>query len=187
MNSLIRLLLRFVFEKRRYLFYGYDPRQGGGQADAQITVYNRWEEIPRAYRRIAAAAPWRNAMFYRIRRGGARLLCCSPDGTRLEAYGWVQDWRPFRRRFGAVAVEGTMLGFYWTAPEARGRGLYGRLLAHSLAVCDRTRPVLIVTSPENKASQRGIEKAGFQPLGEWEARIWLRCFSRMRRISDGLR
>jgi GNAT superfamily N-acetyltransferase len=121
-------------------------------------------------------------MRYRLRREEARLLCLSEDGLHLDAYGWIQDWRPFRRRFGALAQTGTMLGPYWTAPEARGRGLYGRLLAHSLSLCDRDRPILIGTSPENKPSQRGIEKAGFKPRGEWVLRLYLRFFSDLRRI-----
>ena len=185
MSGLSQLLVRWVYERRRYLFYGYHPRQGPGQADPQVTVYSRWRDIPRAFRRIAAAAPWRNAMYYRMWCGGVRLLCYSRDGRRLDAYGWVQDWRFFRHRFGAIAREGKMLGFYWTAQELRGQGLYGRLLAHSLLLCSKDHPIIICVSPDNLASRRGVEKAGFAPLGEWEARVFLRRFSRMRRIFDG--
>ena len=126
-------------------------------------------------------------MMYRMRRGKARWLCCSEDGRRVDAYGWIQDWSLFRRRYGAIAARGTMLGFYWTSPAMRGRGLRGRLLAHSLAVCSKDRPIVICVSPDNPASRRGIEKAGFAPLGEWEGTTWFRCFGRLRRISDGLR
>jgi GNAT superfamily N-acetyltransferase len=183
MNRLIHLLRRLVYEKRRYVFFGYDPKQGEGRADPHVRVYERWEDIPRPFRKIAVASPWTNAMFYRMKRRQARLLCCSDDGQTLQAYGWVQDWRPFRRRFGAIAAEGTMLGFYRTAPSERGRGLYGRLLAHSLLLCRKDKPILIATSPDNPASLRGIEKAGFSPLGVWEARVFFRGISRMRRVS----
>ena len=187
MKRFINLLGRFIYEKRRYLFYGYIPEQGGGCADPHVKVYAAWDEIPLHFRKRALGSPWMNAMYYRMRRGEARLLCYSEDGQRLDAYGWIQDWRPFRRRFGAIADHGTMLGFYWTAPEARGRGLYGRLLAHSLFLCPKDRPILMATSPDNPASRRGIEKAGFASLGEWEGCVWFRWFSRMRRVSHELR
>jgi len=60
-----------------------------------------------------------------------------------------------------------MLGFYWTSPESHGQGLYGRLLAHSIAVCEQRNriPLIIMASLKNNASQRGIEKAGFAKLG----------------------
>lgn len=119
-----------------------------------------------------------------MRRGKARLLCFSEDGLQLDAYGWIQDWSLFRRRYGAIATEGVMLGYYWTAPAARGRGLYGRLLSHSLALCRKDRPILIATTPDNTASQRGIVKAGFQSRGEWEVCSYFRWFSWMRRVAN---
>lgn len=187
MKHLARLLGRLVYEKRQYKFYGYQPGQGDGRTDPHIRVYETWGDIPIRFRKIAAAAPWRNVMYYRMKRGGARLMCYSEDGERLDAFGWIQDWRPFRRRFGAIAREGTMVGFYWTAPESRGRGYFSRLLAHGLALSDKKRPIIVCVGTENVASWRGVEKAGFASLGEWEGRVWFRCFSRMRRISDGLR
>jgi hypothetical protein len=182
MHEIWDILKRLVYEKKRFLFYGYDPGQGAGRPDPCVKVYGSWKDIPESFRRRAVPAPWRSAMRHRLRRGKARLLCLSEDGQHLDAYGWIQDWRPFRRRFGALARTGTMLGPYWTAPEARGRGLYGRLLAHSLSICDRDRPILIGTSPENKPSQRGIEKAGFSLRGGWEIRLYLRGISDLRRI-----
>ncbi len=179
MRRIAQLLRRFIYERRRYLFYTYDKKQGEGRADPYIFVYSNWGSIPVHYRKIAVASPWTNAMYYRMKQGQARLLCYSKDGQKLDAYGWIQDWRPFRRRFGAIASQGTMLGFYWTAPEARGQGLYGRLLSHSISLCSKEQPIVICASPDNKASQRGIEKAGFKPLGEWEMRLYFRWFLRM--------
>ena len=183
MKRAIRLLRRFVHERRVCRFYAYDPRQGTGQADARIRIYSTWAELPEAVRRRVLPRFRMNAMYYRLRRGEARLLCHSADGEQVDAYGWIQDWRPFRRKFAALAREGLMLGPYWTAPEARGRGLYGRLLGQSLSVCLKDRPILIYTSPDNSASRRGIEKAGFQPRGEWQLDVWFGCISRLRRIS----
>ena len=182
MRRLLKLLRRFTYERRRYLFYGYGSRQGLGYLDPHVKTYDSWTEIPRHIREMAVPNPWMNVMYYRLQRGQARLLCYSETGARLDAYGWIQDWRPFRRRFGVIAARGSMLGYYWTAPDMRGRGLYGRLLAHSIYLCPKDQPILIDTSPKNRASQRGIEKAGFEFLGEWEERVFFRWFSKMRRI-----
>ena len=168
MKWAFRLLRRFVHERRLCRFYAYDPRQGTGQADARIRIYSTWAELPEAVRRVALPRFRMNAMYYRMRRGEARLLCHSEDGKPVDAYGWIQGWRPFQRKFAALARDGLMLGPYWTAPEARGHGLYGRLLGHSLSVCLKDRPILIYTSPDNSASQRGIAKAGLQPCRGWQ-------------------
>lgn len=178
------LFRRALHERRRLCFYGREPEPETAP-DERIAVYRRWADVPAAYRRIVASAPLLSAPVWRMRRGRARLLCLSADGRTLAAYGWLQDWRSFRRRFGALAPDGTMLGPYWTAPAERGRGWYGRLLARSLALCPPDRPALIYAAPENAASRRGIAKAGFRPLGEWEWRCWLGVFSRFRRIPTG--
>ena len=182
LKRLMGLAGRLVHERRTLLFYVYEPGQGAGQADPRVSVYSSWAEIPASFRKVAVPAPWLSPLRRRLKRGEARLLCCSEDGRQVAAYGWIQDWRPFRRKYGALAQAGTMLGPYWTAPEARGRGLYGRLLAHSLFLCDRSRPILIGTSADNLASQRGIEKAGFGFRGRWQLRSYFGWFSRMRRL-----
>lgn len=182
MKSLFLRLRRLVYDRRQYLFYAYAPEQGPGRLDPHVREYSSPDEIPEPFRATVLPHPWMNVMYHRMRQGRARLLCHSEDGQRLDAYGWLQDWSIFRQRYGAVADHGTMLGYYWTAPESRGRGLYGRLLAHSIALCAKDRPILIATSPDNLASQRGIAKAGFRPLGEWEGRVLFRWFSKMDRV-----
>ncbi|MDY0149073.1 MAG: hypothetical protein RBT03_03190 [Kiritimatiellia bacterium] len=174
------LFKRLIHEQRHYLFYSYQAGQGAGHADEHVHVCDTWAAIPSSWREIVAPSPWRDPKYYRLRRGAARLLCYSGNGQTLEAYGWVQDWRPFRRKFGKLAADGTMLGPYRTVPQARGQGLYGRLLMHSLSICSKEKPVLIYTAPENVASQRGIEKLGFRFLGEWVLDRWLVGFVRLR-------
>lgn len=179
----IALVRRFVYESRRCLFYCYDPKQGSGCIDPNIAVYTEWADVPDAYQSVIAPRAHFNIMIIRMKRKQARLLCCSNDKQQLNAYGWVQDWKPFRRRFGKIAEQGSMLGPYWTAPKYRRQGLYSRLLTHSIALCANDYPAIIYTSPENIASQQGIRKAGFQLMGEWEAKRWLGVISRLRRIS----
>lgn len=184
MSGIFKWIRHFAHDRRSCLFYAYCSAQGTGREDPDVKVYDVWADIPENFRKIAVPSPWRSVLYHRMRRGEARFLCLSEDGRRLDAYGWIQDWRPFRRKFGALAQSGTMLGPYWTAPEARGRGLYGRLLGHSLSLCSTQQAILIYTSPDNVASQRGIEKAGFRRLGRWDLVVWFGIFSRLRKITS---
>jgi hypothetical protein len=109
-------------------------------------------------------------------------MAYSEDGVTIQAYGWIQSWGPFKRRFRVFGEDGWVLGPYWTAPECRRRGLYGRLLQHSLHLLPADTTALIYASPDNTASRRGITSAGFEPLGEWVISMWLGCLVRARRI-----
>jgi RimJ/RimL family protein N-acetyltransferase len=53
---------------------------------------------------------------------------------------------------------------YWIAAEARGGGAATHALGLILA-CHSDRPVWLTTHPENAASQRVAEKAGFRRIG----------------------
>jgi L-amino acid N-acyltransferase YncA len=104
----------------------------------------------------------------RLRRHGAVLLLLR-DRNDLAAYGWLQAWAPLRYEFWWLADDAICLGPYWTHPQQRGRGLYGRLLSHSVAECrrrfPRDLPIYIWAESSNAASIRGIEKAGFRSVG----------------------
>jgi len=122
-------------------------------------------------------------MYYRLKWGDAKLLCYSDDGDDLQAYGWIQSWKQFKREFRMISGDGVLLGPFWTAPSQRGKGLYGKLLQHCLFHSPATMPVFIYTSPENTSSQRGILKAGFELVGEWIISMWFRCIVCSREIS----
>lgn len=182
--SLLHRAMRLLFERRRCRFYAADDRPGPGKDDPDVRVFDSWRAVPKEVRAIVCPHPWRDTVVHRMNGGEARLLCLSCPGRPVAAYGWIQDWRPFRRWFAELASEGTMLGPYWTDPDVRGQGMYGRLLAHSLAICDRSRPVLVYASPENRASQRGLEKAGFRRLGDWDLTLCLRQRIRLRQMTS---
>lgn len=86
----------------------------------------------------------------------------------LVGYGWLQRWASVRHEFWWLADDGICLGPYWTHPEHRGRGVYGRMLRHSLHVA-WTRfpgtPLYIWARAENAPSIRGIQATGFRALG----------------------
>lgn len=160
------------------VIYAYSQaRQGEGRIDPAIRVYDRREPAPATIRdqfiRLRGRRLWA-VMRYRMRVRDARLLCLI-EHDELCAYGWMQRADPFLRRYRWLIPKGTLLGFFWTAPQHRGRGLYGRILAHCIAIShDRdVMPLIIYANPYNTASLRGIEKAGFVRLGSYEVTSWL--------------
>lgn len=86
------------------------------------------------------------------------------DG-RVLSYGFVL-FRSFYKRVLREPIDVPMIGNCFTEPEARGRGLYPALLR---AMCDELarrghRRVIISCAPDNVASRRGIERAGFRAV-----------------------
>jgi len=82
-----------------------------------------------------------------------------------------------------------LIAFCSTSPKARGRGIYRRALETEVMYLfgHGYQRVLIETDPQNYASRKGIEAAGF--TFAWEARvwIWLNWFViRRNRSSDGV-
>jgi len=183
-QNLASTLLKLVYEKKRCLFYRYVDGQGEGESHRSATVYSSWTDIPVRFRNAVIPFRFTNIMYFRLRRGRAKLLILAENESSVQAYGWIQSWTHFRRDFEMLALDGIMLGPYWTAPRERGKGLYGRLLSHSLHLCPKNKPILIYTSPENTASQNGILKAGFAPLGQWDIIIWFRVFVIRREVRN---
>ncbi len=66
-----------------------------------------------------------------------------------------------------------LIGYCSTIPSARGRGLYRRALEAEVCYLHSIGHgrVLIETAPENHASLKGIEAAGF--TFSWSASIWI--------------
>jgi RimJ/RimL family protein N-acetyltransferase len=102
-----------------------------------------------------------------------------PRYTRADADAWIKrcaavwktgDSHPFAivdaetdELLGSIELHGASVG-YWITPDARGRGIATRALR---LVCDwaTRRPLQLTTHPENVASQRVAEKAGFRRIG----------------------
>jgi hypothetical protein len=95
------------------------------------------------------------------------------QGGRLGSVCWIGEsasFVAFPRRTTALIQR------CFTFPDQRGRGLYALALAFAarkLLDDDGERPVLVESSTFNRASIRGIEKAGFERIGyhlEWRGR-----------------
>jgi RimJ/RimL family protein N-acetyltransferase len=110
----------------------------------------------------------------------ARFVPVMPSPyTRADADEWVERcakvWRngesfPFAIvhaesdvLLGSIELSSGNVG-YWVAHAARGRGVASRAL-RLVCAWTRDRPLRLWTHPENVASQRVAEKAGFRRVG----------------------
>ena len=166
---ILRTIRRRLAEIRTYAVYGERPEQDAQRFDELIGTHD-WANLPspgvrELYQRFVGPVGRRLMLSRLARRKAIQLLIV--DNSTLVAYGWIQDWSLFRRQFRWLTDDGVCLGPYWTHPDCRGRGLYGRMLRHSLAITRERHfgRAFIWADADNTASRRGIEKAGFEPLG----------------------
>jgi hypothetical protein len=95
------------------------------------------------------------------------------EGDLLGSVCWIGESTSF---VAFPRVPTVLIQRCFTFPEQRGRGLYSLALAFAarkLLDDDGERPVLVESSTFNRASIRGIEKAGFERIGyhlEWRGR-----------------
>lgn len=150
----------------------------------ELRIFDSLDEVPGEIARTVMPGRPFDLMRTRMRRGLARLLVLLDANGAVAAYGWNQSWRPFRRRFAKVATDGLMLGFYWTRPDQRGRGLYPYLIRKSVALAPPAAPLFIYACVENGASMHGIEKAGFTPLAILHLRRLLLGLNFSRVVTD---
>lgn len=99
--------------------------------------------------------------------------------TRADADAWLRrcasvwesgESHPFaivdaetQELLGSIELHEATVG-YWVKPGARGRGIATRALRMVCGWATR-RPLQLTTHPENLASQRVAEKAGFRRIG----------------------
>jgi GNAT superfamily N-acetyltransferase len=163
---LLKRLASLIFSIERYAFFEYD-RSIEGKEDEFLTVYTTYSEIPKQIRPQLFRTKFYNTMLRRIKKGQASVICLIYHAD-LIAYGWIQSWKPFRRRFASLSDDAIMLGPYWTKPEFRGKGIYKRLLKHSMSLNrEREKNLLIFAQPENHSSIAGIRSVGFKYIGEF--------------------
>ncbi len=183
-NLKIKSLFRLFFQQKTCVFYAQSSTTSTASGNKNIKVYDCWSQVPDPYKNIISPSKLPDVMRLRLCTGKAKLLLYSEDDRSLDAYGWIQEWRPFRRKFFAISSSGMMLGPFWTAPSRRGQGIYGHLLRDSLDLCPVDTTAYIYTSPQNMSSQKGIMKAGFSYIGTWKLTQWLIVFSHLRKIDQ---
>ena len=96
-------------------------------------------------------------------RGDGQLFALTNAQGQVTSYGFVL-FDSFYKRIMGEARATPMISNCYTFPEQRGQGLYPRLLlavCRSLAAQGHQRAI-ITCAPDNSASIRGVEKAGFR-------------------------
>lgn len=183
-RSLARAVLERMWGRTRvYRVFRHDPSRGWGQRDDAVCEYDVAAppptEVVEAYRRHAGRAG-AGVMLGRLAHGRATMLTIF-DGGEMLAYGWLQAWDAVQREFWWLGARGLALGPYWTNAQHRGLGLYGRLLAHSVASRKGApdTPLFIWARAENAPSIAGILRTGlFHDLGRHRVHVAWFGFSR---------
>jgi GNAT superfamily N-acetyltransferase len=101
------------------------------------------------------------------RRAGHRPYVGYMDGT-VATYGWVATREASIGELNLVfpiAADSRYLWDFATLPEWQGRGLYPRLL-QAIVQAERAERFWIIHAPENLPSGVGMQKAGFQAVGQ---------------------
>jgi len=83
-------------------------------------------------------------------------------------YGWVATRQASIGELNLdfpIAAESRYLWDFATLPEWQGRGLYPRLL-QGIVQAEQAERFWILHAPENLPSGAGMQKAGFQPVGQ---------------------
>lgn len=101
------------------------------------------------------------------RRAGHRPYVGFMDGMAV-TYGWVATREASIGELNLVfpiVADNRYLWDFATLPEWQGRGLYPRLL-QAIVRAERAERFWIIHAPENLPSGAGMQKAGFQPVGQ---------------------
>jgi len=187
LNYISRIILNFkklIYDSEEYVMFKLDTVQSKNyQLDPEVKKFESIEGIPSSIRRLLNLFPLVNPLYYRIKLKQAYLLCLIIN-SKIVSYGFIQSWKPFKRKFGWLYNDGTMLGPYWTDENMRGQGYYGRLLKHSIGLSANKLPLIIYTNPKNLSSKRGIEKAGFDFCGVYRISLLFRIFQSHKQISS---
>jgi GNAT superfamily N-acetyltransferase len=151
-------------------FFEAAPQSGepGSSSDPACVV---WNPSGADLDRMAASRSGDAGAYFRRLAAGHHLLMARDEARHPAAWGWLTlpgsccvpvPWE--RTATLAVPVGEGYLWDFFTAPEARGHGLYRRLLRDALSFCGRLDcgSVRIYCYPENSASRRGIQATGFR-------------------------
>ena len=101
------------------------------------------------------------------RRAGHLPYVGSIDGTAV-TYGWVATREAAIGELNLVFPVPADSRYLWdfaTLPEWQGRGLYPRLL-QAIVQVEQAERFWIIHAPENLPSGAGMQKAGFQAVGQ---------------------
>jgi GNAT superfamily N-acetyltransferase len=119
--------------------------------DAQLALINHISAAEVEQRRMAGHLPYVGYM-----------------GEAAVTYGWVATREASIGELNlafSIATDSRYLWDFATLPEWQGRGLYPRLL-QAIVQTERAECFWIIHAPENLPSGAGMQKAGFQAVGQ---------------------
>jgi len=158
-------MLRDKLGQRREILYF--ARGRGGPGDTGVTDLAPIEALRLMEAEQGVLASGR-ADWLKLAREGARAVGVVEEG-RAVALCWLARASQVVAEFPdpptGKAEDAWVLFGAVTAAPARGRGLYPRILEHLLRAVPEGDPVWMHTDTWNEASRRGIERAGFRPVG----------------------
>lgn len=102
------------------------------------------------------------------RRRAGHLPYIGAIGETAVTYGWVATREASIGELNlvfSIAADNRYLWDFATLPEWQGRGLYPRLL-QAIVQAERAERFWIIHAPENLPSGAGMQKAGFQAVGQ---------------------
>ncbi len=102
------------------------------------------------------------------RRQAGHLPYVGYMGETAVTYGWVATREASIGELNLVfpiPADSRYLWDFATLPEWQGRGLYPRLL-QAIVQAERAEYFWIIHAPENRPSGAGMQKAGFQAVGQ---------------------
>lgn len=152
----------------RVLFYVAHPTASDQPGEIAVTIADSHQIVELA----ATGALRRPPSLVQQRIGqGHDCVLVTGDAGQVLGYGWIaygshnEDSLALRLTLSADEV---FLYDFFVDSLHRGTGLYPRMLRAILSLVSRAkegRRVYIATQAENRASKRGIEKAGFRRAG----------------------
>lgn len=186
---MLNMLKRFVIADHVELAWYRWPTDGRTFAlDPEIQLYSRENPMPDhvADDMARMMGAWALRVFkWRTARGHSRVYVF-PAERGAASYAWVSDMCLYRKYF-KIAGPGWMLGPYATREDHRRKGLYARLLRHTLThlagIDNRVRWAF--ADVDNVVPRRAMEELGFEPLGVYETHTaFFRLIARSKLISN---
>jgi hypothetical protein len=177
---------RLVFRSWHVRVYEDDPRidrrPGEWPRDTQITFLGVHGELETGIRKLLESTG--SMQSFRELRNGEELYVVYSEGKPV-SFGFSY-LRCFQLQVLGLPDDAVLVGGCYTVPANRGQGLYRQALS-DVALRWRLRkvPVFMEVQPENAASIRGIEAAGYRFVREVESWILLGRIVRIRNIREG--
>jgi len=170
---------KFIYHKENIIIFKNFPFKEKSFPDSKgILVFKDIKEIPPSLIKTVFPGISFLLLKFRLWRKKATLICYIKEGQLL-AYGWIQDWSYFKP-FHIIEYKASMLGPFWTHPQYRGQGIYGKMLDYSLNMIDPQYPAIIYASQGNSPSLKGIRNHHFREIGPFQ---FLRKFFFFRKLS----